>query len=364
MMVFLIGKVHGDLEGMPPGYALQTSELESLADQIPCAPVTFEHAGIQDIVRGSLIVDGDIQLDRVRQRLELLAQERPERGIVGSVMEMFRAGNNWYCMFTIRDDLPTVEWLVKTDRLRGLSLTHVCKDSGLVPLELSLCTEPARPGCWIVCVTDKPVDIVDYKRQLQQEVTEATVTMADTQASHLESIIKDLSPESQEAIKNRFVVVQAKLEAAQKQAEEFQQRMECEGNSDELSQAVTARKDAEEKLKLAEDNIRALEMVAASDSQRLRQEVSTLKAHIDPTILANCSVTDDSLESLFKTDNAGDIRRIMDRVLVAANTQMMHMKNNSLQQPSAPVNRKRKHVEITDNTSLLERALADTFEMA
>ena len=66
--------------------------------------------------------------------------------------------------------------------------------------------------------------------------------------------------------------------------------------------------------------------------------------------MTNCSLSDASLEGLFSNDPSMT-RRIFDRVLVAANTQMMNLMNGT---------KKRKIEEEPPTT--LSRALADTFE--
>lgn len=364
--MFFLARVHGDRESMPDGYALGDDQLAVISAQIPGAPVTFEHAGIADTVRGSLLVDGKIPTGVVRERLALLARSRPERGAVGSVLEMFQSSDTyWYAIFTV--DLPSVTWLITTGKVPAVSLTHIAEGDDVTPLELAVCSHPARPGSTILASAEKPADVLEYKRRLMNRTVHNTtlIDMADQEKqSHLEAILEKLPKDTRDAIENRLVLVQAKLEAAQKAQAEAEARVD----SDEgILAAKEAQRQAEEKLAKAEQSIKTLEMTAASDTARLRQEISTLKAHIDPDVLENCSISDETLEALF-TDNAGDVRRVMDRVLVAANTMMMKMKNASLITPQAraPVmasEPSKKRRLDTEPTSLLERALADTFEM-
>lgn len=55
------------------------------------------------------------------------------------------------------------------DYLRGLSLTHIQTDDGNWPLEVSLCTEPARPLCYVYHTSLTIFQAEDYKRGLQSK---------------------------------------------------------------------------------------------------------------------------------------------------------------------------------------------------
>ena len=67
----------------------------------------------------------------------------------------FQAPTGWlYVLGVIPAEHDAARWMIEKGALRGLSLTHI--DGTSVPLEVSLCHEPARPGearCRQVCRT-------------------------------------------------------------------------------------------------------------------------------------------------------------------------------------------------------------------
>ena len=216
-------------------------------------------------------------------------------------------------------------------------MSHVGQGDSIAPVEVAITDSPARPGAFVVGVFRDVFDAVAYKRQRYKALTGLFQTMETK--DQFRAILEKLPEETRAIIETRLVANQTRLEEEVKRGKELSER--CSS--------------LDENLKVAESKAKSLELIAASDSKRLRGEIETLKAHIDKDIADNCAIG--NVESLFGADPV-DIRRTLDRILVAANTQMMKMKNAK----TVPRPAKRKADDL-DRDSVLERALRDTFEM-
>lgn len=258
----------------------------------------------------------------VRDKLARLALIHPERGVLGSVVEMFPVGTIWYSLHSSQSrcaglsdsnvnryviftlDLEAAIWLVSSKLIRGVSLSHLAPD---IPLEVSITTSPARPLCYIE-KSGTLSEILEYKRFILSSIPRDNM-------AHLKEILDKLDATDREAIESRLTLIQGKLEDAQKTLTE----------KEEATCAAEAKAaDAESKLETAEKTMQSFQLTAASDAARLRQEVgacdvyvellgltvvfqvSTLKAHIDPEILENCSLSEKTLESLYN-DNPHEV---------------------------------------------------------
>lgn len=60
-----------------------------------------------------------------------------------------------------------VVWLMEHGYTRGLSLTHVLENNVIVPLEVSICSEPARPCCYIHFYSFDQKQAQEYIRGLE-----------------------------------------------------------------------------------------------------------------------------------------------------------------------------------------------------
>lgn len=97
----------------------------------------------------------------------------PAADVVGQVVDMFTVpGGATYAVLFVPDAFSDIVWLVSEGGLRSLSLTHgnsldMCDDS-VVPYEVTICKQPARPHCNVCYVSSEQSALGpwEYKRRL------------------------------------------------------------------------------------------------------------------------------------------------------------------------------------------------------
>lgn len=372
-MPFLCACVHPDPSdealalGMPPGYWLSNIELSQLSRLAGGIPLTFEHTGINKAVE-DVISRGDV-LDskNIRYRLDKLALQNPVHTIIGSITNFWQsAGGAWWATMYIDDVYDAIVWLVKKNHMRGVSLTHIAdpKSQSLIPLEVSLCKVPARPRCYVYKMFERPFDALEYMRSLKRgdildptkehsykmateevkaEVIAASEAAAAPTMSRIEEVLQSLAPEHRKLVEDRLVTASTNMEKAIQEMEKTKR----------LSN-------------ITESNLKA--------------QLGVLKAHIDPEVLTNCHIDNEQYLQDLYSDNANDVRRTLDRVLIAANMTLMNYKNQMTQKPAVVVSASNKRarvqeeepectpapnvaepVKCSDRESALMRAMSDTF---
>ena len=143
---------------------------------------------------------------RVRDAMAQLSTIFPVMAIFGTVVDMFKVGPFRYIIFTIT---APVEWLVVNRKVFGLSLTHVPPST---PLEVTLTSSPARPGCFIEAAGSLD-SILTYKRTI--------LDSHNNTMSHLEEILSKLDDADREAVNSRLSLITGKLESAESEIANF-----------------------------------------------------------------------------------------------------------------------------------------------
>lgn len=350
-MVFFAACVHPPPGvPLPPGYALSRAELQKMAPRAAGIPFTFEHAGIMDAAESILASNEKFSSANMRYTLAGLAKSNPERASIGTITAFWEAASGaWYVNIVVDDTAgDAIIWLIARGHCRGVSLTHIKDPIGLIPLEVSLCKYPARDRCYIYKAFRRPFEAQEYMRGLQAGViTDPSTTMDTTEEvpasqplSKMEQALATLSPEHRKLIEDRLVAASTKMQRA----------------IEEKEKAVKAST-------ITESNLKA--------------QVGVLKAHIDPEILSNCHIDNEEYLKDLYSDNANDVRRTLDRVLIAANTTLMQFKNRHLAAaPDAAPVAKRARTEApaasppaadasntTERDSALYRIMSDTFDI-
>jgi len=140
------------MKTLAPGYALTRQELQKLTPLMIGLPITYEHSGIFDAI-ANLNERGETPLQsRVWKELNDIAKTKDVRSSsVGEVIDYWESPNgSWWCTFCIDAvKWEGIIWMIEKTFLRGLSLTHMVHNENLIPYEVSLCFEPARPGCYV-----------------------------------------------------------------------------------------------------------------------------------------------------------------------------------------------------------------------
>lgn len=312
-MVFYCACIHPDPEdqesqdAMPTGYWLSRCNLLELRASMVGIPITYEHVGIRKAVHRAGMTDLMISGDAVRYQLEQLADANiPGHCVLGSVTDCWEARDgSWWATFFIQPVYKAVHWLLTHAHLTGVSLTHTYNDDNtIVPLELSLCREPARPGCYIYRRYTNVIDANTYKRLRQScsipdtptmstETPDASTPSGDPPLSEIESVLHKMDPTDRRLIEDRLIA------------------------------ASTNMKTAVERMKEAERR-------AGVSTSALRNQIDILKAHINPELLQTYSIaTPDDLQSLY-SNNVQEMHPTLNRVLVAASATIMQLKSGLL----------------------------------
>jgi len=89
---------------------------------------------------------------------------------VGTVVEarLIEPNGGLYVIAEMNASLDGVSSLVRSGFMTGLSLSTVTTDDGLVPVEVSLTKEPARPHSYIVFSSSERGRVTDYLRRIEQ----------------------------------------------------------------------------------------------------------------------------------------------------------------------------------------------------
>ena len=86
---------------------------------------------------------------------------------MGHVVDYFEVPNGgFYVIYQIHSQWPTVQWMITSGQSAGLSMTHCNVGDGIMPYEVSLCFEPARPHCYTVVGSLSLLEVIAYKRKL------------------------------------------------------------------------------------------------------------------------------------------------------------------------------------------------------
>ena len=336
---------------MPPGYWLSWCDLASLRSQMVGIPITYEHVGIRKAVHQVGMADADVTCDTVRYELQQLANaDMPGHCVMGTVTDCWEARDgSWWATFFIQPLYKTVRWLLSAGHLRGVSLTHTHNnDNHIVPLELSLCREPARPGCYIYRCYTNVIDANTYKRLRQScsmidspimsaDAPETPAPSEDPPLSEIECILHKMDTAERRVIEDRLVAASANM-----------------------NKAIARMKEAER--------------ISGVSTNALRNQIDILKSHIDPELLNTYSIAAPSdLESLYSS-NVQEVHPTLNRMLVAASATIMQLKSGRPQRRDEPPTHKRARLDppaapasetpiLNSRTAALQSAVSDAFDM-
>lgn len=202
---------------MPVGYALSQKERETIASQLVGIPITVQHANVQERIANIPVM----------QTLSpaLMQKTLDSCGLViaawvhenGAVMAIFFINNQ--CERTIE--------LIKIGQLGSVSLTHV--ESTGQPVELTLCTIPARPGSIIVLSCADLKDAYAYKASSELHSTNKMETQntetVGASKTPLETILDGLPNESRLLIQARFTQMMEAVDNARAEKATAEEKM-------------------------------------------------------------------------------------------------------------------------------------------
>lgn len=343
-MLYAVGIFHppsGENGHLPAGYDLTVDELAEIGD-LQGVPITLEHAGVSSAVASLLKEGGVVGGLNVGKVLDGLCKTDAKVAPVGVCLDVAVGPKGHYVLFV----LDTVAWPVLRllfPHMQGLSLSHMTYNRRLVPLEISLCIRPARPGCYCSFSGSDYVEALTYMRS---QTVGATM---ENEPSKIETILAKLPEDEQKIISARFETMVAEIQ---------KQRTE----------AHTAMSKAQElKAKTTEGNIKLLEW-------GLKNIESQLPDDVQKTFNCNHAVLLPELAS----NDAEAVRRAVDRLICACSHTMMKMSAAAVPVPAVATRKRARSVTPPpaepepvraalpagapkSNEELLREAMANTF---
>ena len=370
--MYLLAKFHPApddpvMESLPEAYCLTSSELRFIISRLNGCPVTHEHFGIHTAVESLLNIGITTPPPPATVVAALSTNSEAEATVLGRVIDAFEScdGAFWCTLYVDVKTLPGLEWLLHSQIIKSVSLTHVMGlDSKPHPLEISLVQAPARPTCDIALITPSALAISTYKARLQctptstMEVTEATPavpTTPPTMMSAMNQFIKQ-NPMVGNVIAARLAEMQTLVEKSK-------------GDKQKLSSVTLALANAEQAL--------AAQKVSANvDFALLRSQLQQLHSGLPAAAAKNCGI--ENFEKLQKDITSSDSSEVLAatlRTIMCCNQTMMmqNMQASRTLSTEAPVEdvhvakRSRVAAESAESAlsqeDLLKRALKETFEM-
>ena len=207
LMVYFVGViVPGRGVEVPAGYELSTESRRKLSATICGVPINVQHRGIRTAVR-SVVLSGH-KLEATALRAALLH--------VGAVRYSWVAsdGGVW-AIFDVGDEYELVLWLIEGGHLQGLSLSHI---GACTPVELSLCSVPARGCCFLRGRFSTLEDAFTYKLAVDRGTYTSTrpLKMAESPPamSALETVLSQLSDIDRTLVQARLTEMVGKVDDA------------------------------------------------------------------------------------------------------------------------------------------------------
>jgi len=273
------------------GYALTTTQLQELCSQLQGCPITYEHAGIQEASRRLGLVPSASQTIKT---LNTCANESGDltKCPVGLVHSAFVCNNGGLvCCFIVNpSSFPRMCALIDSKALYGLSLSHLHGDS-IVPLEVSVCGTPARPGCYVTVFGNSANDILMYKARVCSKVNTAAMEAVATKApaTTMQALLESLQPAERDLISAALNSFTDKIAA------------------EETKNAVL---EAEHK---------AMTKAAAVDRSMLESQVKAFLGAVGKSTASKFGLEPESCSSNFNSENPEILRRQIDRMLMCCN---------------------------------------------
>ena len=308
-MLYCVGRYHppsGENEDLPPGYDLTAEEIAELGS-LEGVPITLEHTGISSAVAVLMGTNKQVAGYNVGLVLDTLCQQDISTVPVGVCLDVTSDETGYYVLYAI----DTEEWPVLTmllPHMTGISLSHMSYQGRLVPLELSLCVRPARPGCYQLYSSADYVDALQYMRSNFSHMKNKMAT----EPSQIEQILARLSDDEQKIISARFETM---VKEIQKQRNEAKKAIE---DAEKLKQSAS------------NGNIKLLEWGLKNIEQQLPSSVQNT---------FNCG--SDQLMPELSSNDPEAVRRAVDRLICACSHHMMQMSSRQ-QVVEEPAVRKRR----------------------
>lgn len=335
--MWVCGVVCGPLSvDNPDGYELSFADRLGLCPRLFGCVVNVDHSGVQGAVATSLHSSGSVSSREVRSVL-------PHVGVVRDGW-LCSDGTLWV-LFEVFDACERVCGLIEGGHLGCLSLTHYDDGSGgkLVPVEVALCSSPARPYSFVRHVCGSLPAACEYKaRVVSGAIPSIPITM-------------EAEP----------VPVVSKLEAAL-QALSAADRGLVEARFTEMMSAVD---DANQAKADAEKTLAHLKALKDTDKKLMQQHFDTL-AGLLPEDIRNQFLVNNDMRGILETaepevfHNVNQLIKCASAGMLAAASGGGRAVAKRARVESAPEPETASEPEpeaVSESGSILSRALADTF---
>lgn len=202
---------------VPDGYELTNRERFVLAGRLVGIPITVQHANVAQrmstIPRGTALVPA------------LMQTKLDSCGMV--ISAWVACDGSLMAAFSVHANCTSIIYLIRMQHLAFVSLTHVVETSA--PVELSLCSNPARPGSKIVHASDSLKDVYEYKARNELAYIASSATMeaeTKTAPSPLQVALNSLSDEQRTLIEARMTTMMTAVDEARKKEQEAASKYE------------------------------------------------------------------------------------------------------------------------------------------
>lgn len=311
---------------VPPGYELTKNEREIITSKLVGIPITVQHAEVEKRI-AQIPLSTPLNAALMQKKLDSCGL------IVGSWMD---ANNAIIAIVFVHPECTRVINLIEVGHLSSVSLTHVQSTSQ--PVEVTLCTVPARPGSKIVFASRDLKDAYQYKANNElKEIANMEVTPAaqENAKTPLQAIMDGLPMEQRDLIQARLAEMMTAVDTARTEKNEAQSKMETLKKMTEVDQTL---------------------MKSHLDHWR-----SVMGSELDAYGLAvGANGQDCALEMLKKAD-AG-VQHTVSNIIKCASA---HMAKRQVVPETPKLKRKAAAIEnepqTTDGLSVMERALAAQF---
>jgi hypothetical protein len=296
----------------------------------------LQHNGIFDAFEEAKKVTPSNYLAPTREMVTAKFKESTDSQhiIVGHVLDYFEVPNGgFYVLYQIHAAWESIEWMVINGAAAGLSMTHFPLDKGgtdIIPYEVSLCFEPARPHCYTVVGSPGIQPVLDYKRRLisgdipdgsdtierplqvtimADMETEQVVSTTPAENTPIESAIGSIPDESQRKI------VMARLASMQRFAEEAEltaEKVRKENGSLQTKLSQASQGHDNEKM----------------HADLLKNQLAIITASIGADKVATYHTQTEPIHKQIDDKNFTGVINSFERVLCAANRQIMELQES------------------------------------
>lgn len=292
------------MQKLPPQYRLTQAQLRNSLPACIGLPVTFEHKGIHSAIR-KLPEYNKPSAFEVSVALE--TSKDASHRTLGYVTDVFEAhdGGFWAVLYIDFANKSGLYQLIQSGMLQSVSLTHmVNKDSSnIVPLEIALVGNPARPGCRIRFASKSALNMQLYKASI---IAGTTSTMSVVAASNTMMEVDKGAEPTCENVLNSMTPANRQIIAAK------------------LAYLVQCMDKQKAELVAANERLASKSYDQETDNALLKSQLSQLWSAMDETAKQNLAVPSvDALSKSLSSNNASEMRQTFLKTIMCCNQSMM-----------------------------------------